>query len=67
MIVDLREHGKTINQPFCFAPGAVAIKQQLVKMFSCHDVEVGIYVQRIERKMKMMLLTISRNGTGTKT
>ena len=50
MIVDLREHGKTINQPFCFAPGAVAIKQQLVKMFSCHDVEVGIYVSKNRKK-----------------
>ena len=30
MVEALHEDGTTINQPFCFAPGAVAIKQMLV-------------------------------------
>ena len=59
MVEALHEDGTTINQPFCFAPGAVAIKQMLVSKrlvrhdsieYYTHDIEVGIYASKNVKK-----------------
>jgi hypothetical protein len=59
MIEALHENGTTINEPFCFAPGAVAIKQMLVSNrlvqhenveYYTHDIEVGIYASKNVKK-----------------
>ena len=59
MLEALHENGTTINQPFCFAPGAVAIKQMLVSNrvvhherveYYTHDIEVGIYASKNVKK-----------------
>ena len=59
MVEALHEDGTTINQPFCFAPGAVAIKQMLVSKrlvrhdsieYYTHDIEAEFNIQEREKK-----------------
>ena len=48
MLEALHENGTTINQPFCFAPGAVAIKQMLVSNRLVRHERVEYYTHDIE-------------------